>query len=207
MAHVSIGGDLALTITDGVVSVALSNPHGDVVATLPLNGDDAGAGITSWASFDEYGNLTSQAPANTGVNTYGWHGKSQRTLDGSGLILMGVLLYYSATGAFTSRDPIDGGNTTTYAYPQDPINQHDLNGLMAAAVLAGSAIFGVNAAAIFAAIGFAVVATIAAYILFRGVSWARSQVRQKYYNYRSKHSKNASKNGNRKGYSIKKREE
>ena len=124
----TIGGDLALTITDGVVSVALSNPNGDVVATLPLNGDDAGAGITSWASFDEYGNLTSTTPANTGVNTYGWHGQSQRALDGSGLILMGVRLYNSATGAFTSRDPIDGGNTTTYAYPQDPINQHDLDG-------------------------------------------------------------------------------
>jgi hypothetical protein len=37
-------------------------------------------------------------------------------------------LYNSATGTFTSMDPVFGGNPTTYAYPLDPVNGYDLNG-------------------------------------------------------------------------------
>jgi hypothetical protein len=28
------------------------------------------------------------------------------------------------TGLFTSVDPVPGGNTTAYAYPQDPVNEY-----------------------------------------------------------------------------------
>ena len=45
-----------------------------------------------------------------------------------GLILMGARLYNRATGQFTSTDPIHGGNSTAYTYPQDPINGYDLTG-------------------------------------------------------------------------------
>lgn len=38
---------------------------------------------------------------------------------------MGARFYNPATGAFTS---VFGGNTTAYAYPQDPINQFDFDG-------------------------------------------------------------------------------
>lgn len=41
---------------------------------------------------------------------------------------MGERLYNPATGLFTSRDPIVGGNTTAYSYPQDPVNLHDISG-------------------------------------------------------------------------------
>lgn len=76
---------------------------------------------------------------------------------------MGVRLYNSATGAFTSRDPIDGGNTTTYAYPQDPINQHDLDGQwlrlrwkkIGRAVLHAGIAIGVGALAVGACVGTA----------------------------------------------------
>ncbi len=37
-------------------------------------------------------------------------------------------LYNPTTGLFTSVDPVPGGNTNEYAYPQDPINKQDLDG-------------------------------------------------------------------------------
>jgi len=43
----TIGGDLALTITDNNVELALSNPHGDVVATVPVAGTGAGKNETT----------------------------------------------------------------------------------------------------------------------------------------------------------------
>ncbi|NCT92015.1 hypothetical protein GXB85_13795, partial [Cellulomonas sp. APG4] len=52
----------------------------------------------------------------------------ERATDTTGLLLMGARLYNPTTGLFTSVDPVVGGNTTAYAYPQDPINQYDLDG-------------------------------------------------------------------------------
>lgn len=124
----TIGGDLALSITDNKVELAVNNPHGDTVTTIPLTGTGAGQGINGWAQYDEYGNQLSDT-VNTGATTYGWHGADQRALDASGLILMGARLYNSVTGLFTSRDPVDGGNSTTYAHPQDPIGMNDISGL------------------------------------------------------------------------------
>jgi|GEM_PF-2579019 len=124
----TIGGDLALTITGGVTELAVNNPHGDTVTTIPLTGDQAGTGIEGWAQYDEYGNQLTD-PVSTGATTYGWHGADQRALDASGLILMGARLYSSVTGLFTTRDPVAGGNTTTYCYPQDPIGMSDIPGL------------------------------------------------------------------------------
>ncbi len=42
---------------------------------------------------------------------------------------MGARTYLPELGIFTATDPIEGGNTTTYTYPQDPINGSDLDGL------------------------------------------------------------------------------
>ncbi len=41
---------------------------------------------------------------------------------------MGVRLYNPATGQFTSKDPILGGNANAYVYPADPVNNFDLSG-------------------------------------------------------------------------------
>ncbi|MGW3946776.1 RHS repeat-associated core domain-containing protein [Micrococcus endophyticus] len=84
--------------------------------------------MSGWTTYDEYGNATRLAPAAVG-NTYRWHGADQRAVAGAGLILMGARLYNPATGQFTTRDPVPGGNSTTYAYPQDPVNGEDLEGL------------------------------------------------------------------------------
>jgi large repetitive protein len=124
----TLGDDLAVTITDGEAKLALNNPHGDTVATATLPATGNATGINAWAQYNEYGNQQS-TPADTGTTTYGWHGADQRALENSGLILMGARLYNSATGHFTTRDPVTGGNTTTYTYPQDPVNMEDTSGL------------------------------------------------------------------------------
>ena len=43
---------------------------------------------------------------------------------------MGARTYLPALGMFTATDPVPGGNTTTYTYPQDPINHADYTGTM-----------------------------------------------------------------------------
>lgn len=48
--------------------------------------------------------------------------------ESAGLTLMGVRLYNARRGLFTSVDPVAGGNSTAYTYPQDPINSYDLDG-------------------------------------------------------------------------------
>jgi large repetitive protein len=73
---------------------------------------------------------SSSSSSDCGTLGYGWLGTKQRstTTDTAGLTLMGDRLYNPVTGTFTSTDPEPGGNTTTYTYPQDPINGFDLQG-------------------------------------------------------------------------------
>ncbi|WP_102162435.1 DNRLRE domain-containing protein [Brevibacterium luteolum] len=127
----SIGGDLGITLeTGGKTQLTVADPSGDTVATIDLpEGDTPASGINSWANYTEYGTpgTTTTAP-NTGPVTYGWLGSKERATNTSGLILMGVRLYNTTTGRFTSPDPEEGGSPTPYAYPTDPINNTDLDG-------------------------------------------------------------------------------
>lgn len=86
--------------------------------------------MSRWTTYDEYGNATRLSSSTVG-NMYRWHGADQRAVLAAGLILMGVRLYNPVTGHFTTRDPVPGGNSTMYAYPQDPLNSDDLDGLAA----------------------------------------------------------------------------
>ncbi|MEU8221448.1 RHS repeat-associated core domain-containing protein [Kribbella sp. NPDC048915] len=123
-----IGSDLALTVDQtGAAVLTVANPHGDVVTTVELPTGGAAAGVTGWNNYDEYGNAAGTT-ADTGVIAYGWLGAKQRAVSGAGLALMGVRLYNSGTGLFTSIDPMSGGNANAYTYPCDPINKVDLDG-------------------------------------------------------------------------------
>jgi RHS repeat-associated protein len=128
-----IGGDLGATVSGNTVALSLANPHGDIVATVALPASGAATGIDAWSSYDEYGNTlvgtVGAAPLKTSSGIgYGWVGAKQRAAQASGLVLMGARLYNPSTGTFTSMDPVYGGNTTTYAYPQDSVNGYDLEG-------------------------------------------------------------------------------
>ncbi|MFV0633323.1 DNRLRE domain-containing protein [Demequina sp.] len=124
----SLGGDLGLEITDGVVALQIADLHGDVATSVTLDEAGAVAAVGAFADFDEYGRVLTVQP-DTGALTYGWLGAKERATDAAtGLLLMGVRLYNPVTGLFTSVDPVAGGNTTAYAYPQDPINKYDLDG-------------------------------------------------------------------------------
>jgi len=118
---------------DGTAALTIGNPHGDNVTTVILPAGQAettpAVSINGWADYDEYGVSKTGQPQ--GV-TYGWLGKHERSasIESAGLTLMGVRLYNPVRGAFTTTDPIAGGNTTAYAYPQDPVNMVDLDGLM-----------------------------------------------------------------------------
>jgi len=123
----SIGGDLAASMTDGVLVLNIVDPLGNVATTLTSEGDTLTPG--ELGQWDEYGNRLTAHSAVSGPLTYGWLGGKERAVDDTtGLVLMGSRLYNPVTGLFTSVDPVPGGNTTEYGYPQDPINTMDLDG-------------------------------------------------------------------------------
>jgi RHS repeat-associated protein len=126
----TLGGTVPIEITDGNVTLRLSNPHGDTVTTVLVPGTGPATAITAWSDYDEYG--TPRSPGSTaavdGSGHYAWLGGNERATDTSGLLLMGVRLYNPTTAQFTSIDPVVGGNETAYSYPGDPVNQYDLTG-------------------------------------------------------------------------------
>lgn len=132
----SIGGDLGIQVTttgEGgtattTVNVDLVDTLGSVATTITLPSTGQPTQLGAVGTYDEYGNTITTGPS-TGAINYGWlGGKERATNNATGLVLMGARLYNGTTGLFTSTDPVPGGNTTTYTYPQDPINSTDLDG-------------------------------------------------------------------------------
>lgn len=134
-----INADSTNQATYGSATLTLGNPHGDAVTTvtIPAGTDESTPAvcINGWADYTEYGAPTSTTSTSAeagvaGTIGYGWLGLKQRATptEAAGLTLMGVRLYNPTRGLFTSLDPVDAGNTTEYAYPQDPVNANDVTG-------------------------------------------------------------------------------
>lgn len=129
----SLAGALGVTVTTpaaGAVTgeLSLADPHGDIVATVDIPVAGPSVGITGWVDSDEYGNRIGVGSALVDGLAYAWLGAKERAAQATGLVLMGARVYNPGSGQFTSTDPVYGGNTTAYAYPQDPVNAVDLDG-------------------------------------------------------------------------------
>ncbi|MFG2942670.1 DNRLRE domain-containing protein [Streptomyces sp. NPDC048282] len=109
----------ATTTASGAVALQLANIHGDIGVQLTVSSTTATA-----YNFDEFGNAT-------GTSRYGWLGSYERSAETpSGVVLMGVRLYNTATGRFLTADPVQGGNGNAYDYVwQNPVSGLDLTGM------------------------------------------------------------------------------
>lgn len=118
-----IGGVAAQYSSDGnSLQWQIASLHGDIVAVV-ANGS---TGVAATYAYDEYGN-TLAAP----TPKYGYLGEHQRSADNTGgFITMGVRYFNPVTGRFLQTDPVYGGGANAYAYPTDPINMMDIDGMM-----------------------------------------------------------------------------